>query len=445
MDKKKQIFRNHTRHNTTIILFSAYIWVATAHFTLETFLGTLLAVASLWAINGMYSIGSLPLLVFGVVQRVPTLSKTQRLPTTIYTLDEVANVIVTRDGFKEHLKENLVGDVYFADKDTKNKGEALNRWLKQFGAKYRYVFIWDNDSDVQDKNYVDAISYFTNKDAWIQTTIHGKSGVFHKDVKTFFKYSSKENFISCGHNVVYKISAVQEAGGFPEQMGEDFILSSKLWNMGYTSYLAPTITYEDTPDNFVKFVKRELKWSGLEKNYIKQIPEVLKSKALSLQQKMSSTFSFLRAVITVVIIVLLGITITYDVTISYWFFIAFVFFALIPSSSIEMIVLSPALVVTTATGFTAGLFKNDKYFVTTHNITNSYKKETAFMFSVIALLMIGVTWNLLTNFALPNTIFDSFMLTSFGYFTVKYAYAKQSKLQKTEDWGAKGENRINNL
>lgn len=335
----------------------------------------------------MDTIGNIPLFLYGVVQRVNyNIRSKKRQPTNTFNNNEIANIILTKNGHSKHLESNIVGKLFIL-RDGNSKGESINNWIKTYGKQFKYVFIFDSDSDVQDKNYVNCIKYFKPTDAWIQTTIKATRGVFSKDTITFFK-NNPENFISCGHNVVYKTEVLLN-NKFDEETGEDFLMSIRLWKKGYTSYLADTITYEENPLRFKDYVKREIKWSSFEVKYIKKLKDVWTAKVLTIQNKLNLSFLFLRSTISVLITVLLLTTLILNLPVNNLFFLMFLLFAIIPTSSLLMIILSLPLNVLTSIGFISGIFSKSKNRVITENIENHYKKELyiSYFLLIVILLM----------------------------------------------------------
>jgi cellulose synthase/poly-beta-1,6-N-acetylglucosamine synthase-like glycosyltransferase len=189
----------------------------------------------------------------------------------------IASLVCAKyDTPKPELLESLraQSDVYVLT-GGRTKAEAINEWVRENGWKYDFVGIFDWDSEVPRDFYERILGYFDDRTAFVQAKILGRRGFLREEVAGFFENRLPIYFLSCGHNVVYRAEVLTKHP-MPNGMGEDFIHSIELFELGYRSVLADdVISYEDSPA-FKKFLEREVKWSGLEVRYMALIPRLLR-------------------------------------------------------------------------------------------------------------------------------------------------------------------------
>jgi hypothetical protein len=161
----------------------------------------------------------------------------------------IASLVCAKyDTPKPELLESLrtQSDVYVLT-GGRTKAEAINEWVKDNGWKYDFVGIFDWDSEVPRDFYEKVLGYFDDRTAFVQAKILGKRGFLREEVAGFFENRLPIYFLSCGHNVVYRAEVLIKHS-MPNGMGEDFIHSMELFELGYKSVLADdVISYEDSP------------------------------------------------------------------------------------------------------------------------------------------------------------------------------------------------------
>ena len=214
----------------------------------------------------------------------------------IRALKKQSDVYVLDDSKEEYVNPGVKVIRYGA----KSKGEAINRWVEDYGERYDFVGIFDYDSVVSEDFYAKIIPYFSAKEiAFVQAKIKS-DGFLGDEVERFFQDRIKACFLSCGHSVVFRAEVLRE-NPLPETMGEDVLYSIDLFSKGYKSVLADVWTY-DVGMGPIEFLARSIKWAGNEKLFIRKIPALLKSK-IPLAKKLEIFSDLTRNITATMIIV----------------------------------------------------------------------------------------------------------------------------------------------
>jgi len=310
----------------------------------------------------------------------------------------IASLICSKnDKINKELVEVLKkeSDVYILT-GGKNKAEAINNWVKKYGKNYDFIGIFDYDSEVEEGFYKKILKYFDRDVAFVQAKIYGKDGFMKEEVQRFFENRIPLCFLSCGHNVVYRADVLLK-NPLPETMGEDFLHSIELFKRGYKSVLAEDVkSYEKNPKT-LKFIERDIKWSGNEVLFVKKIPDVLKLK-IPILKRLEIFSDFLRCIIALIVLSTM-LAFRLDI-ISQIIAIALGAIASRPKT-IKSALLLP-LITTSAFGFIKGLFTNKKVFVPTSQL--NYKKY------VTAILALNIIISFIYVFNFINAVFFSLLL-----------------------------------
>ncbi|WP_051063136.1 glycosyltransferase family 2 protein [Ilumatobacter nonamiensis] len=179
-----------------------------------------------------------------------------------------------------------------------NKGAKagnINNALGETSGDFVVVFDCDH---VPKSHFLDAtMGYFGNDDvAFVQTpqyyanqsdsTIAAASAA---QQELFFGVISRGKatrgaMFCCGTNVVFRRSALESVGGFPEDsLTEDFALSVELHERGWESrYVAEVLAVGLGPEDMSSYVSQQMRWA---QGCLGGIPRVLRSK-LPLRQRL---------------------------------------------------------------------------------------------------------------------------------------------------------------
>ena len=177
------------------------------------------------------------------------------------------------------LAEKLsVGYIHRASRDGAKAGN-INFALRHTDAAFFAVF--DADQIAKPEFLETVMGLFSDeklafvqtpqvyRDRWINRVsggAHDQQGLFYGPI-----LRGKNGFgavFSCGTNVVYRRSAVEAVGGFPEDsITEDLRLSLLLLEAGYSSDYVPTVVAEGLgPLSVTSYFNQQLRWGrgGLE-------------------------------------------------------------------------------------------------------------------------------------------------------------------------------------
>lgn len=160
----------------------------------------------------------------------------------------------------------------------------------------RFVAVFDCDH-VPDRRFLDAtLPFFTDervafvqtpqyyansyqsavaRAAWAQQALFFGSIAMGKD--------GHGSMFCCGTNVVFRRSALEDVGGFPEEsITEDFELSIRLHEQGWRSaYVSEVLARGLGPEDAASYASQQLRWS---RGCLSALPTVIRSK-LPLRQK----------------------------------------------------------------------------------------------------------------------------------------------------------------
>ena len=129
--------------------------------------------------------------------------------------------------------------------------------------------------------YANAVENVTARAAWAQQALFFGSIATGK--------AGHNSMFCCGTNVVFRRTALESAGGFPENsVTEDFELSVRLHAEGWRSVYVPEVVAQGLgPEDMSSYVSQQLRWS---RGCISAIPLVLRSR-LPLRMRMQYLLS----------------------------------------------------------------------------------------------------------------------------------------------------------
>ncbi len=147
------------------------------------------------------------------------------------------------------------------------KAGNLNAWLEQHGHEVDRIVVLDADQEIPPDFVAGALARFAAHPdaAVVQGRIGTRSGdsSFVRDFSGLFsgyaaaQLSGREALgvsVFCGRGAMLDVSAVREAGGFPELVMEDTALSLELARRGYEVVAAPELrSVEDAPVDHAAF------------------------------------------------------------------------------------------------------------------------------------------------------------------------------------------------
>lgn len=68
--------------------------------------------------------------------------------------------------------------------------------------------------------------------------------------------------VAQGAYSIYKTENIKEAGGWPDAIGEDIVLTWNLLNKGYKTYFEPlAVAFTDVPNNLYSFSRQRSRWA----------------------------------------------------------------------------------------------------------------------------------------------------------------------------------------
>jgi len=197
-------------------------------------------------------------------------------PCDVYVLDDstdyskrkLVDQIALRKGFVVLRRENRKGF----------KAGAVNNWIWKYGEGYNYVVILDSDSYLPTDWVREALRYAehpANRGIAIFQGLINLWNLENRFVRTLaplhrvgqdvweLRMANYLDAVFCyGHNVMIRMSALREIGGFVENyVSEDFATAVKLAESGYSSRFVPLHTYEALPENIRGFIRRQNRWT----------------------------------------------------------------------------------------------------------------------------------------------------------------------------------------
>jgi glycosyltransferase involved in cell wall biosynthesis len=158
------------------------------------------------------------------------------------------------------------------------KAGAINDWLRKHGSEYDYVVLLDSDSYLPPDWVGQALMYAEHPGNERVAIFQGLINIWNLDTrfaKTLAPMSKLGQFVwerrlansldavfCYGHNVMVRVSALAQIGGFVEgYVSEDFATAVAMAQNGWHSKFIPLHTYEAVPENIRGFIKRQNKWT----------------------------------------------------------------------------------------------------------------------------------------------------------------------------------------
>ncbi|MHB8352137.1 MAG: glycosyltransferase family 2 protein [Thermoplasmata archaeon] len=200
----------------------------------------------------------------------------QEYPVDVYVLDDssdpraraTVDALATRHRFEVVRRAERTGF----------KAGAINAWLQRYGSRYDYLVLLDSDSYLPPDWVGEALRYAEAPPNSRVAVFQGLINIWNRDTKfveTLAPMSRVGQFlweeqlanaldaVFCyGHNVLVRISAISEIGGFVEGfVSEDFATAAALAEREWHCRFIPLHTYEATPENVRGFIKRQNKWT----------------------------------------------------------------------------------------------------------------------------------------------------------------------------------------
>ena len=157
------------------------------------------------------------------------------------------------------------------------KAGAINDWLRQY-ASYDYIVLLDSDSYIPPDWVEEALKFSEHPSNSGVAIFQGMINIWNLDtgfVKALAAMTRIGQFVwerqlanvldavfCYGHNVLIRVSALKEVGGFVEgYVSEDFATAVALAEKNWHSRFVPLHTYEAMPENVRGFIKRQNKWT----------------------------------------------------------------------------------------------------------------------------------------------------------------------------------------
>ncbi len=229
---------------------------------------------------------------------VRTLSSTPRVALLYATMNDVVPECLAS------MKQDYPSDVYVLDDSTSPeaiatvdrvssekgytverratrrgfKAGAINDWLAKHWGSYDYVVLFDSDSYLPSDWVGQALKYAEHPANEKVAVFQGMINIWNLDTdfaRTLAPMSKLGRWVwernlanamdavfCYGHNVMVRMSALKEIGGFVEgYVSEDFATAVALAQRGWHSKFVPLHTYEAVPENVRGFIKRQRKWT----------------------------------------------------------------------------------------------------------------------------------------------------------------------------------------
>ncbi len=200
----------------------------------------------------------------------------QHYPVDVFVLDDSSDPRA-RDAV-DALARTHRFRVLRRDARTGFKAGAINAWFRALGSRYDYMVLLDSDSYLPPDWVGEALRYAEAPENRRVAVFQGLINIWNRDtrfVQTLAPMSRVGQFlweeelanaldaVFCyGHNVLVRVSAVSEIGGFVEgYVSEDFATAAALAERDWHCRFIPLHTYEATPENVRGFIKRQNKWT----------------------------------------------------------------------------------------------------------------------------------------------------------------------------------------
>lgn len=203
-------------------------------------------------------------------------SMAQDYPSDVYVLDDSTNpearAIVDRVSSEKS---------YTIERRATRRGYkagAINDWLAKHWGSYDYVVLFDADSYLPPDWVGRALRYSEHPANADVAIFQGMINIWNLDTdfaSTLAPMSKMGRFVwernlansmdavfCYGHNVLVRVSALKQIGGFVEgYVSEDFATAVALAQKGWHSKFIPLQTYEAVPENVRGFIRRQNKWT----------------------------------------------------------------------------------------------------------------------------------------------------------------------------------------
>jgi cellulose synthase/poly-beta-1,6-N-acetylglucosamine synthase-like glycosyltransferase len=157
------------------------------------------------------------------------------------------------------------------------KAGAINDWLQQH-PHYDYIVLLDSDSYIPSDWVEEALKFSEHPSNRRVAIFQGMINIWNLDtgfVRTLAamtrigqlvweqQLANVLDAVFCyGHNVIIRVSALKEVGGFVEgYVSEDFATAVAMAERNWHSRFVPLHTYEAMPENVRGFIKRQNKWT----------------------------------------------------------------------------------------------------------------------------------------------------------------------------------------
>ncbi len=200
----------------------------------------------------------------------------QHYPVDVYILDDSSDPLARAT--VDSLATRHRFEVVRRSERTGFKAGAINAWFRRFGTRYDYLVLLDSDSYLPPDWVGEALRYAEAPPNSRVAVFQGLINIWNRDTKfvqTLAPMSRVGQFlweeqlanaldaVFCyGHNVLVRVSAITEIGGFVEgYVSEDFATAAALAERDWHCRFIPLHTYEATPENVRGFIKRQNKWT----------------------------------------------------------------------------------------------------------------------------------------------------------------------------------------
>ncbi|MFC1992130.1 glycosyltransferase family 2 protein, partial [Chloroflexota bacterium] len=339
---------NVTRKSPTLYLVMMGLWLLIMAGSVPNFWRTFIELDSILAqvlfvpfavclaLFWFYGVYHLVFLVFSYVGRLDLGARTQALAKEIPSPPRVAVIYTTLNDFNREAAATLLKQDYpdyhvflldvstnpdfqaqvdaFHKENASNttlhrlqpkqgfKARSLNDTLKDaVEPEYEFFAVCDADNYLPTDFLSRTVPYFLLDEqlGFVQTppTLTGQSeGKFSKDFEVAIDASwalhqiprDRYGLLMCmGHSVVVRREAWEKSGGYPEIVQEDTAFTMALRRHGYSGIFEPEVPVgEDFPEDFSRWRRRQYRLVQADTEiWITQMPAYLKSKAVSLTEK----------------------------------------------------------------------------------------------------------------------------------------------------------------
>ncbi|MDA4127243.1 MAG: glycosyltransferase [Thaumarchaeota archaeon] len=203
-------------------------------------------------------------------------SMAQDYPSDVYVLDDSTNPVAMATVDRVSSEK-----AYSVERRAKRRGYkagAINDWLAKHWGSYDYIVLFDADSYLPPDWVGGALGYAEHPANADVAIFQGLINIWNLDTDfaaTLAPMSKLGRFVwernlansmdavfCYGHNVLVRVSALKQIGGFVEgYVSEDFATAVVLAQKGWHSKFIPLHTYEAVPENVRGFIRRQNKWT----------------------------------------------------------------------------------------------------------------------------------------------------------------------------------------